>query len=134
MQNECKEIRRCLFRFMGRLIAITSIVSTILWYVDYRHRLSMDRKLRENKTCIWKGWDPSRPACDISHLDYENMTVTYRTYPDPGQLPQSYPGKRHKGVTITTGEGKRINTQLSYEELFEQLELEYEDLYEYYMD
>ena len=62
------------------------------------------------------------------------MTVTYRTYPDPGKRPQSYPRKQHKGVTITTEEGKRIDTQLTYEELFEQLELEYEDLYEYYMD
>ena len=122
------EMREYIFRFVRRFL----VVVAALWLIGF---LSTPQKHKtEDRAIIWKGYDPSRPVSDISHLDYENMTVTYRTYPDPGQPPQSYPRKRHKGVTITTGEGKRINTHLSYEELFEQLELEYEDLYEYYMD
>ena len=82
----------------------------------------------------WKGYDPTRPATDVKSLDYENNTITYRTYSDSASSPSDLPGKSHKGVTITTEEGQRVNTGLTNEELFEQLDLEYEDLFEYYMD
>ena len=123
-----KDIRKYIFRFVCRFLAVI----TTLWLICF---LSTPQKHKsKDRTIIWKGYDPSRPASDISHLDYENMTITYRTYPDSGQRTQFYPRKLHNGVTITTGDGKRIDTHLTNEELFEQLDLEYEDLYEYYMD
>lgn len=122
------DIRKYIFRFIRRFLTVFAI----LWLIG---SLSSPQKHKnEDRTIIWKGYDPSRPASDICHLDYENMTITYRTYPDSGQRTQFYPRKRHNGVTITTGDGKRIETYLTNEELFEQLDLEYEDLYEYYMD
>lgn len=125
---EDKDIRKYLFRFISRFL----IIVAALWLIGF---LSTPQKHNtEDRAIIWKGYDPSRPASDISHLDYESMTVTYRTYPNPEQLRQSYPRKRQNGVTITTRDGQQVDTHLTYEELFEQLELEYEDLYEYYMD
>ncbi len=122
-----KDIRIYISRFVCRFIAIIAV----LWLICF---LSTFHELEtENRANIWEGYDPSRPVTDISHFDYENMRVTYHNYPNQKQTTISYQDEK-QGVMITTKDGKQINTQLTTEELFEQLDLEYEDLYEYYMD
>lgn len=81
----------------------------------------------------WNGYDPSRPVTDVKALDYENKRITYRTYPNTDNI-LSDQEVCHQGVRFSTEDGVTIHTKLTSEELFEQLDLEYEDLYEYYMD
>lgn len=136
MDEDIKKIRAYIWRFFSRMIGIF----VLLWLICYWFSESTKTPITQVRPPeeVWKGYDPSRPVTDIAEIDYENMRLTYRTYLKPGEQPpplKIYDNQRHsQGVTITTGGGKTINTELTYEELFEQLNLEYEDLYEYYMD
>ena len=47
--------------------------------VEHPNIIYKGKDKTEDLVIIWKEYDSLRPASDISHLDYENMTVTYRT-------------------------------------------------------
>lgn len=137
MDEEIKKIKTFIWRFIGWM-AGTMVFFWLLCYIVTYEPPKEPWKARPPEE-VWKGYDPSRPVTDISELDYKNMRVTYRTYPKPGEKapPMKIYGKYRqpsKGIKITDGNGRIIDTGLTYEELFEQLNLEYEDLYEHYMD
>lgn len=136
MDEEQKLIRAYIWRFIRR----TSAAMFLLWLICYTLTEITKKPISQvvPPEEAWVGYDPSRPVTDIKEFDYVNRRVTYRTYREPGaQAPRSKNNAKRdtsSGVTITTSDGRIIRTGLSYEELFEQLELEYEDLYEYYVD
>ena len=139
MMETNKEIRAYIRRFLTRMLSVAGMIWLIGYAIGEAEKKPPPPKRAPEE--IWKGYDPTRPVTDISSVDFVKKQITYRVYRQPGEpsSPQESNAMEKKnprgnGVVITTRNGKKINTGLTYEELFEQLHLEYEDLYEYYMD
>ena len=80
----------------------------------------------------WTNIDPSRPVTDISSLDYTNRTVTYREYGASSSTSKVINPLEYK--TIINTPSKKVEIDLTPEEVLEQLNLEYEDVRDYYGD
>lgn len=123
MDEELRRIRATVWKYIGLLTGGIILLWLILYALTYNY----------------KPWISKTKSSDVVWENPRNAeTVTYPTYRDPEENApprKTYNNnKSFKGVIITTRDGRVIETGLTYEELFEQLNLEYEDLYEYYMD
>lgn len=78
----------------------------------------------------------------IGDLDYVNRTVTYTPPAKPGQFetPRTYHsgrgqinlGNHHIGDVTLDIDGVEVNTGLTSEEILEQLDIDFNDVYDYY--
>ncbi len=96
----------------------------VLWLVAYvcDKPVEVDSKPK----CVWKNIDPSRRMSEISSYDYNTFTVTYADPAPPYRGRPSHSVTYSRGVTLQTG--------LSSEEILEQLNLDYEDVRDYFGD
>lgn len=80
----------------------------------------------------WSNLDPNRSVQDIARYNINEGTVTYRSnepYREPIKSRMYYP--KNDGITIKSG-NTIIHTDVSPEELLEQLDLDYNDISDYY--
>lgn len=78
----------------------------------------------------WTNIDEDRPLTDIKHFNIQEKTVEYRE-PNLHRNIPSYTGSNNEGGVIITSGNVTIKTDLSAEEIIEQLDIEYEDIMDY---
>ena len=78
----------------------------------------------------WTNIDENRPLTDIKHFNIQEKTVEYRE-PNLHRNIPSYTGNNNEGRVIITSGNVTIKTDLSAEEIIEQLDIEYEDIMDY---
>lgn len=78
----------------------------------------------------WTNIDENRPLTDIKHFNIQEKTVEYRE-PNLHRNIPSYMGSNNEGGVIITSGNVTIKTDLSAEEIIEQLDIEYEDIMDY---
>lgn len=109
-----------------RAIIIFTIVMVI---VILRYKIKQKTKEEVNTEC-WNNYEPSKKSY-ISGYDYINGIIEYSPMAYPGQFDKPKTNKKISGVTINTRDTK-IETGLSNEEILEQLEIDYNDIYDYF--
>lgn len=110
-----------------RAIIIFTIVMVI---VILRYKIKQKTKEEVNTECFWNNYEPSKKSY-ISGYDYINGIMEYSPMAYPGQFDKPKTDKKISGVTINTRDTK-IETGLSNEEILEQLEIDYNDIYDYF--
>lgn len=78
----------------------------------------------------WKNEDPGKKVTDIQYLNYDTGEVIYREYGPPTSN-SKYIGDKVTSTKITTS-SRIYEIDLTPEEILEQLNLEYEDVRDYY--
>lgn len=80
----------------------------------------------------WSNIDPNKHVTDILYLDYNTRTVTYREYGSGSSNYKDQPPVKYNTVINTPS--KVVEIDLTPEEVLEQLNIEYEDVRDYYGD
>lgn len=120
-QDDNKYMRNYILRFLGRIVAGMLLIWNIAYWTDVYNQSKIPPR---DKKPYWTNLDPTKSAVDIKSFDCETRTVTYYEHLKPGEEP---PKSIFDNPIFK-------NNGLSDEEIFERLNLEYEDLYEIYMD
>lgn len=115
-------------RYILKLLIMVFIVMAVC---IIRYKITESTKEPIKTGCYWKNIDPSLPYNRISDLDYVNGTVTYTPHAYPGQFESTHSTNNYNGVTLKAGD-VTINTGLSSEEIIQQLDVDYNDIYDYY--
>lgn len=93
-----------------------------------------DPKPDDNKSsCYWTNIDPNRSVQYITDYDVENRKVIYEDggYYDKPIMQKVTPYSNPSGITIRSG-NTVIQTDVSPEELLESMDLDYNDILDYY--
>lgn len=104
----------------------------IIWLCCFFLDKCINPDIESSGKPYWTNLEPGRSVQEIASYDYENMTVEYRdNRPYQGKLKSrsySYPSN---GITIKSG-NTVIKTDVTPEELLEQLDLDFHDIGDYY--
>ena len=122
-------------------IILVAICVLFIWcQIDYRIDHPKKPTIYSHES-HFKNYDPEKKY-NIGHLDYVNRTITYTTPAKPGQFetPRTYHsgrgqinlGRHGIGDVTLNIDGVEVNTGLTSEEILEQLDIDYNDVYDYY--
>lgn len=119
-----KKLRQILFTIVGVTLAVHGF-----------HKITYVPKITEQPHYDWEGYNPSKPITDMSEVDFVNHTIKYSEPFRENYNPyiKKY-SDIHGGLKIQIN-GIWVNLDnVDHHALFQDLNLEYEDLYEYLMD
>ena len=94
-----------------------------------------DSNIVEEHHYNWKGYDKNRPIWEMSEVDYTNHEIKYAPKGDytPSKASKDY-REEHKGIRVQIN-GTWVNLDgIDHQDILHELNVEYEDLYEYLMD
>lgn len=107
----------------------TAIVGIILIFWIWDKLTPIETKTIKSH---WVNEDPSKSVTDIQYLNYETGEVTYREYRTASREPKVSNSKLST-TNIVTSSGD-IDIKLTPEEIIQQLNIDYEDIRDYYGD
>ena len=113
--------------YLLRFCAWVTGAIVVLWLICY---VAFDYDPREPSVVQEAGWGGGGYTPLRSPIEDSEVEVR----PASAVKTKERPKRSSRGVVITTKDGRVIDTGLTVEEILEQLDIEYEDLYEYLMD
>ena len=115
------------FRKLTQITITITVIILIFWIWEKLTPI-------ETKTIKshWVNEDPSKSVTDIQYLNYETGEVTYRKYRTASREPKVSNSKLST-TNIVTSSGD-ITIELTPEEIIQQLNIDYEDIRDYYGD
>lgn len=119
------------FEAMFKWVFKVLIIMAIIMASAFIREGQRNRQKEPSKSYTWNTPSYPKPKDADIKLDYETRTITYVPPAYPGQFSKPKSSKPYKGVEIRTG-NTTISTGLSSEEILQQLELDYNDVYDYY--
>ena len=121
---------------IGLKILIGMFSIWLLLTIPGKSEIKKSQKIRETineNRNRWVNWDDTKKASDVVYLDVDNNKVVYRDTNKP-KSNDLYKRSRYSdlnGITITSG-NVVIQTDLSAEEIIEQLDIDVNDIIDYY--
>lgn len=118
-----------MFKWVVKVLIIITILLAYSFIREGQYRKHRKESLETPPVWNTPGY-PKPDNADIK-LNYESRTITYVPHASPGQFSKPKSNKPYRGVEIRTG-NTVINTGLTSEEILEQLDIDYNDVYDYY--
>lgn len=112
------------------------IILTIfgLWLICFFISKSQETHYEKPNGSYWKNIDPNRPVTDVESYDYVNRTVTYYDYTKKPEQKGLFSGKSSSDGIVFKSGNVTIQTDLSAEDILEQMDIDYNDIADYLGD